>query len=146
MKTRNTITKLITKTLAVAALALLCGAGWLQPVQAQIGDGSVKFLSYASIGIVPGQKVRLSVANTEQSAGNLSLSFSYYLAHGSNSSSSVPLYESEWIQVPPGEFRSSDVSRKDLKTEGEPRTGRAQVMVKARRQQSRGFPVLAGSH
>lgn len=129
MKTHNKIIKLIAKTFAVAALALLCGASFLQPVQAQIGDGSVRFISYASLGIVPGQKVRLSVANTEQSAGNMSLSFSYYLAHGSNASS-VPLFESEWIQVPPGEFRSADVSRKDLKTVGEPETGRAQVMVK----------------
>lgn len=133
MKTPNTITKHIAITMSLVALVaagLLCGVGLLQPVEAQIGDGSVRFVSYASLGIVDGQKVRLSVANTEQSAGNLTLSFSYYLAHGTNSSSSVPLYESEWIQVPPGEFRFSDVSRKDLKTEGEPGTGRAQVLVK----------------
>ena len=133
MKTRYKITKLITKTMAVAALAaagLLCGAGWLQPVEAQSGDGSVKFVSYASVGIVHGQKVRLSVANTAESAGTLSLSFQYYLAHGSNSSTSVPFYESEWIKVPRGEFRSSGVSRGDLNTEGEPGTGRAQMMVK----------------
>ena len=68
MKTRNTITKLIAITMVVAALVaadLLGGAGLLQPVQAQIGDGSVKFVSYASTGIVSGQKVRLSVANSE---------------------------------------------------------------------------------
>ncbi len=133
MKIRNTITKLITKTMAVAALAaagLLCGAGWLQPVQAQIGDGSVRFISYASVGIVHGEKVRLSVSNTEESTGTLSLSFSYYLAHASNSSSSVPFYESEWIQVPRGEFRFSEVTREHLKTEGEPGTGRAQMMVR----------------
>ena len=130
MKTRNTITKFLALTLAVAALgALLCEAGMLQPVEAQMGDGSVRFVSYASLGIVDGEKVRLSVGNTEQSSGTLTLSFSYYLAHGTNSSS-VPLYESELIQVPPGEFRFSDVSRKDLKTEGEPRTGRANVLVK----------------
>ena len=48
MKTRNTITKLITITMAVATLAaagLLCGAGWLQPVEAQSGDGNVRFVS-----------------------------------------------------------------------------------------------------
>ena len=133
MKTRNTIKKLITITMAVAALAaagLLCGAGWLQPVEAQSSDGSVRFVSYTSIGIVHGQRVRLSVGNTEKSRGTLMLSFSFYLAHGSNSSSGVPLYESEWIQVPPGEFRYSDVWREDLKTEGEPGTGRAQVIVR----------------
>lgn len=133
MKTRNTITKLITKTMAVVALAaagLLCSAVWLQPVAAQSGDDSVRFISYASIGIVHGQRVRVSLSNTEVSTGNLTLSFSFYLAHGSNSSSSIPFYESEWMQVPPGEFRSAEVAREDLKTEGEPETGRAQVLVR----------------
>ena len=128
MKIRNTITKLM----AVAALAtvFLFGAGSLQPVQAQIGDGSVRFISYASVGIVHGEKVRLSVSNTEESTGTLSLSFSYYLAHTTNSSSSVPFYETEWIRVPRGEFRYSEVAREQMKTEGDPLTGRAQMMVK----------------
>ena len=78
----------------------------------------------------PRTEVRLSVANNEESGGTLSLSFSFYLAHGSNASSSVPLYESEWIKVPQREFRFSDVSRKDLNSEGEPETGRAQMMVR----------------
>jgi hypothetical protein len=128
MKTRNTITKLIVLTLSVAALLaadLLSG----QPVKAQTSDGSVRFVSYASLGIVPGQKIRLSVANSEKSGGTASLSFSYYLAHGTNASGGVPLYQSEWIQVPPGEFRFADVLHKDLKTEGEPQTGRAQLLV-----------------
>jgi len=112
------------------AVVAVAAAGWLQPVKAQSGDGSVRFVSYTSTAIIPGEKIRLSVGNTDKSTGNLSLSFSYYLAHGTNSSSSVPLYESEWIQVPPGEFRSADVSRKDLNIEGEPGTGRAQVLVK----------------
>jgi hypothetical protein len=133
MKTRNTITKLIALTTTVAALitaSLLCGGSLLQPVEAQTSDGSVRFVSYASVGIVHGQKVRISVSNPEESTGNITLSCSYYLANGGNSSSSVPLYESESIRVPPREFRSSEVARKDLKTEGEPRTGRAQVLVK----------------
>lgn len=131
MKIRNAITKYISKTMAALAVAgLLCGAGWLQPVQAQTGDGSVRFISYASVGIVHGEKVRLSVSNTEESTGTLSLSFSYYLAHGTNASISVPFYESEWMRVPRGEFRFSDVTREQLKTEGEPGTGRAQLIVR----------------
>ncbi len=126
MKTRNTITKLITITITMAALF----TANLHPVKAQTGDGSVTFVSYASIGIVHGEKIRLSVGNMEESGGSLTLSFSYYLAHGSNSTSSVPLYESEWIKVPPKEFRFSDISRGDLTTEGEPETGRVQVLVK----------------
>lgn len=128
MKTRNAILAI---TIAVAALAtagIPGRAGWLQPVAAQSGDGSVKFVHYATLGIIPGERVRLSVANTAKSGGNLSLSFSYYLAH--NSSSGVPLYESQWMQVPPGEFRFADVSREDLNTEGEPQTKRAQLMLR----------------
>lgn len=133
MKTRYKLTKLITRTMATAALAagLLCGAGWLQPVEAQTSDGSVKFVSYTSIGIVNGQRVSLSVANTTEPAGTVFLSFQYYLAHGTNSSTSVPFYESGWIKVPPGEMRSSGVSRGDLTTEGEPGTGRAEIIAKA---------------
>jgi hypothetical protein len=127
MKIRKTITKLIALTLSVAAL-VAGGPGLLQPAKAQIGDGSVRFVSYASIGIVSGEKVRLSVANTEKSGGAISYRVSYYLAHGTNASTSVPLYQSEWIQVPPGEFRFADISRKDLKTEGE-QTSRAQLLV-----------------
>lgn len=128
----KTITKLIAIIMTLATLvAVLPGGGGLLPVvNAQTGDGSVRFVSYASIGIVRGQRIRLSVANTAESGGSLTLSFSYYLAHGSNSSSSVPLYESEWIKVPPKEFRFSDVSREDLNTEGEPETGRSQLLVK----------------
>lgn len=136
MKTRKTITRPIAITLTVAAMAvafLLSGAGWLQPVEAQTGDGSVKFVSYQTIGIVHGQKIRFSVGNsvgnTKDSAGTMSLSFSYYLAHGSNSLSRSPLHESELISVPPGEVRFSDLSRKDLNTEGEPETGRVQLIV-----------------
>lgn len=130
MKTRNTITKLITMTLAALVAAdLLCAGGLLQPVKAQTGDDTVTLVSYASIGIVHGQKVRLSVANTKESGGTLSLSFSFYLAHGTNASSSVPIYKSEWIKVPQGEFRFNDVARKDLNTEGEAQTGRAQLLM-----------------
>jgi len=71
MKTPNTMTKLIAITMAVAVLvAVVCLAGSLQPVEAQIADGSVRFVSYASAGIVHGERVRLSVSNTEESAGH----------------------------------------------------------------------------
>jgi hypothetical protein len=127
MKTRITIIKLITITMMVATLVT---AGLLQPVKAQLGDGSVRFVSYASVGIVRGQRIRLSLSNTGASGGSATLSFSWYLAHGTNSASSVPIYESEWIKVPSKEFRCVDVSREDLNIEGEPETGRAQVVVR----------------
>ncbi len=126
MKRRNAITKFLT---TAVALAVLCGAGWLKPVAAQSGDDGVRFVTYASVGIATGEGVRLSMANPKNSGGNLMLRFSFYLAHGSIDSSTVPVYESEWIEVPPGEFRSSDVWRKDLKTEGEPQTRRQQLLM-----------------
>jgi len=116
------------------AVAALVGApGLLQAVNAQTGDGSVRSDSYTSLGIVPGQTVRLSVASDEKSVGTMSWSFSYYLATGSNSSYSAPLYQSEWIQVAPGEVRFADVRRNDLHAYGDHITGRVQVIVKVTR-------------
>ena len=132
MKTRNTITKILAITVVLAALAtadLPGGAGGLQPVEAQSGDGSVSFESYATIGIIDGERVSLSVANTKESA--LSLSFSYYYAHGT-AWSSVPLYESDRTPVPPRQIWSAGFSREDLKTEGDPVTGRAEALVKVK--------------
>jgi hypothetical protein len=63
----------------------------------------------------------------------MSWSFSYYLAYGSNSSYSAPLYQSEWIQVAPGEVSFADVRRNDLHAYGNPITGRVQVIVKVTR-------------
>lgn len=131
MKLRNPITKLITLTMAVTAL--VCASGLLQPVNGQTGDGSVKSVSYTSLGIVPGQTVRLSVASDERSVGTMSWSFSYYLAPRSNSTYSAPLYQSEWIHVAPGEVRFADVRRNDLHAYGDPITGRVQVIVKVTR-------------
>jgi len=120
MKTR--ITKLIAKTMAAVAVGLLAS---LQLAQAQTGDDSVRFVAYASVGIVHGQRLRTTVSNSEQSTGTLSLSFSYYIAHNSSA-----VYESEWMRVSQGEFRSSEIRRADLKTEGDPETALAQVIVK----------------
>jgi hypothetical protein len=51
------------------------------------------------------------------------------MAHQSNSLNSVPFYQSERIQVPPGGFGFSEVSRRDLNTEGEPENGRVQILL-----------------
>jgi hypothetical protein len=131
MKLRNLITRLI--ILIMAVTALVCAPSSLQPVNGQTGDGSVRSVSYSSLGIVPGQTVRLSVASDEKSVGTMSWSFSYYLAHGSNSSYSAPLYQSEWIQVAPGEVRFADVRRNDLHAYGDHNTGRVQLIVKVTR-------------
>jgi len=72
MKLRNPLTKLI--TLAMAVTALVYASGLQQPVNGQTGDGSVRSVSYTSLGIVPGQTVRLSVASDERSVGTMSWS------------------------------------------------------------------------
>ena len=131
MKLRNPITIII--TLIIAVTALVCPHSLLQPVNGQTGDGSVTSVSYTSLGIVPEQTVRLSIASDEKSVGTMSWSFSYYLASGSNSTYSAPLYQSEWIQVAPGEVRFADVRRSDLHHYGDPITGRVQVIVKVTR-------------
>ena len=132
MKTRKTLTKFLAISMVLAALAvadLPSGVNWLQPVAAQTGDESVRFVSYASIGLVPGERVRVSVGNPEESGGTVSLSFSYYLAHGTNSWSRTPVFESEWKYVPVRAFRYSELSREDLKVDGETGTRRAEVLV-----------------
>jgi hypothetical protein len=131
MKLRNPITNLITLTLA--ATALVCVTGLLQPVNARTGDGRAVSESYTSLGIVPGQTVRLSVASDEKSPGTMSFSFSYYLATGNNSSYGALLYQSELIKVAPGEVRFADVRRSDLHAYGDPITGRVQVIVEVTR-------------
>jgi hypothetical protein len=60
----------------------------------------------------------------------MSWSFSYYLAPRNNSTYSAPLYQSEWIQVAPGEVSFADVRRNDLHVYGDHITGRVQVIVK----------------
>jgi len=125
------ITKLITLTMVVTAL--VCVTGLPQPVKGQTGDGSATSVSYTSLGIVPGQTVRLSVASDEGSAGTMSWSCSYYLAPRSNSTYSAPLYQSEWLKVAPGEVGFADVRRNDLHAYGDPISGRVQVIVKVTR-------------
>ena len=130
MKTRKTLTKFLAISMVLAALAAdLSGeVNWLQPVAAQTGNDSVTLVSYASIGLLPGEKVRASAGNPRESSGTVSSSFSWYIAHES-SWSSVQCCESEWKYVPVRAIRYSEISREDLKVDGEPGTRRAEVLV-----------------
>jgi len=125
MKTRNTFTKLITITLAVAALAaagLLNGAGLLQPVEAQTSDGSVRSVSFAPIGIIPGQRLSYSLLNPNEEGSQPVRAQAYiYDSYGRLMSQTDP------AELRPGQFHTFDFNRDDLPVAGEEGTGRLQV-------------------
>ena len=124
MKTTG-ITKLIAIAMAVATIAVIGSsraAGRVGAAGLSDPDMYVKFGS-RPVGIIPEQKLRITVGGAANSSTR------GWFRYQTTNPSGAPLYESEWIEVPPGEFRFSDVSRRDLNTEGEPGTGRAQVMV-----------------
>ena len=125
MNTRNTITKPLTLTLAVVVL-LVIGTIWTAERAGANGRSDINdiYIFRSTIGTISEQSFRVSVVNTAISPGD-TVVWTYKVTN----TGGVPLYESERIQVAPGEFRFSDVFRRDLNTEGEPGTGRAQVMV-----------------
>lgn len=113
--------------------AVLLGASWHQPVRSQglqvpLGDGSVRFVAYGVAGLTPGQMLRVNAANTVDPTG--AARPICYLRFQLSGLSTDPLFVSERMQLRPGEFRFSGVARRDLNIEGEPGTGRVQVLVK----------------
>ena len=103
---------------ALAATSVLLAAGWLQPVAANGGDGSVRGVS---VGVNRGQTIRLTIRSTHDP---ISYSSATYDQVGNLIHATPPQ------RVPAGEFRYSDICRRDLHAEGEPDTGRLQVLVK----------------
>jgi hypothetical protein len=124
MKIRSTIKKLIAITMAVAAIAVI-GSSWMAGRAGAAGrsDTNDIYVSRTLIGIIPVERIRVSVGTSANP------STTGWFRYQTTNPSGVPLYESEWIEVPPGEFRFSDVLYRDLNTEGEPVTGRKQVMA-----------------
>ena len=124
MKTRNTITKLIAITMAVAAIAVI-GSSWMAGRAGAAARADNDFYRFTTtIVVIPDQGIRLSVGNAAERVGS-TVQWSYVVTNPGN----APLYESGWIEVPPGQFRFSDVHHRDLNTEGEPVTERKQVKV-----------------
>ena len=111
---------------ALAAASILWSGGSLQSVAAASGqDGSVRFVSYACIGITPSQMLRLSVANTTNAVGT-PITWTYTVTN----SGGVPLYESDKMPVPAGGFAGRDILVGGWGADREPRTGRVQMLVK----------------
>ena len=120
MDSRSTRNRLI---IAPAVVAVLWGAAWLQPAEAQMGDGSVRFVSRGVLGIAPGQMLRFSVvnANPDQGSAPVRAQVLLYDAQGN------VLARSEDGELPPGQFRTFDFNRDDLSAPGDPGSGRLQV-------------------
>ena len=126
MKIRQTITKLFTITLAVAALAAV-SYGWIPgrgaAGQVVLSDSSVRFIS-PSISFKPGQKIRLNVYIP--SRPNLQIATFYWGATILDANGNI-LARSEPVSLSSGQFGSVEFLRDDLHVEGEPVTGRLPV-------------------
>src|SRR3954471_8067975 len=117
MKICNTITKLITITTAVAAMAALSFA--LMPARAAgqvaLGNGSVRFMSN-SIGFVPGNTLRFSVVYpnaAQQGSARIVAQVKLFDAQGN------VLARSEEVLLPLGQLRIFDFNRDALSAAGE---------------------------
>jgi hypothetical protein len=118
---RNTITKLITITIAVAAIAVI-GAHRAAGQTHEVGhwQGFAPTLA----GFIPGQTLRLSMANLstgEEGIGSVQVQAYIYDSYGNLLSQTVP------VEVPTKQFHSFDFKRDDLPARGEAGTGRLQV-------------------
>jgi hypothetical protein len=130
MKTRNTITKLIAITMAVAAIAIIGSsltAGRARAAGQQDGGLQLEMsrsLRHALYGFIPGQSLSCSVANTptqEEGGGPVRVQAYIYDSFGKLLSRTDP------VEVPEGQFRTLRFNRDELPLAGEPDTGRVQV-------------------
>jgi hypothetical protein len=129
MNIRNATTKLITITMAMAAMAVI-ESGWTPggvfasgPTAAEIFPQRSVIATIPPIGIVPGQMLRFSVVNpnTSEDTEPVRAQVLLYDAQGN------VLKRSQEVYVPFGQFRSFDFSRDELPAAGERDTGRLQV-------------------
>jgi len=100
------------------------GTPQLPKVQAQLQDGSVKFVTYTSsivFGIASGQTARFCVGTSRSSPRKLDWTVQISNDRG------VVLFQLPEIHSPAGEWRCGDVPYSSLGVTGEPGTGRVQV-------------------
>ena len=119
MKRRNTITKLIAITMAVAAMAVV-GSIWTTEAQGRLYVAT----DVGIYGFVHGETARFSVAypsTTEEGSQPVQVQAYIYDSLGRLVSQTDP------VEVRPGQFRTFDFNRDDLPLAGEEGTGRLQV-------------------
>ena len=119
MKTRNTITKLIAITMAVAAMAVV-GSIWTTQAQGRLYVAT----DVGIYGFVPGETARFSVAypsTTEEGTEPVRVQAYIYDSTGRLLSQTDP------VELLPGQFRYFDINRDDLPLAGEEGTGRLQA-------------------
>ena len=118
MKIRNTITKVVTLTMVVAAMAVIGSTVTAEAQHVRVFDG------ISLVGVIPGQMLRFSVLNLnapDQGSRPARAQVLLYDAQGNL------LARSQEVELSPRQFRSFDFNRDDLLVAGEPGTGRLQV-------------------
>ena len=123
MKTRNTITKLIAITLAMAAIAVIGSICWTTEAQ---HTRLIIATDQSIYGFIPGQSLSFSVANTrtqEEGGGPVRVQAYIYDSYGNLLSQTDP------VEVPPRQVRTIRFNRDDLRVAGELGTGRVQVQT-----------------
>jgi hypothetical protein len=115
---RNTMTKLITLTVAVAAIAVIGSSFKTEAHNVRVFSGA------ALAGFIPGQELRLNMANLstrEEAIGPVRVQAYIYDSTGRLLSRTDP------VEVSAGQFHTFIIEREDLAVEGEAETGRLQV-------------------
>jgi hypothetical protein len=120
---RNSITKLITLTMALAAIAVI-GSSWTtQAQQVRVFKGT------ALAGFIPGQSLHCSMAyvgRPEEGGGPVRVTAYVYDSAGNLLSRTDP------VELRLGQFHTYVIDRDGLPVEGDARTRRAQVRVEFR--------------
>jgi len=107
----------------LAALVLLALCFTQLPTRARQSSGGEIELQSFSLGLVHGQKARITVSNDDDDAAR-----AIQVTLRISDSNGNQLAQRE-VVIPPGGFRSMDVDRDDISLPGESPTGRLQMLV-----------------
>jgi len=138
MKVRNTVTRLITMAIAMAAMAVTGSIGTAEAQHVRVFDGGGYLL-----GFIPGQTLRFSVYNPnvpERGSASARVQVRLYDEAGN------VLAHSAQVELPPGQFRSIDFNGDGLPARNDPGTGRQQVHISAQFVMSDGSVRISPEH